>query len=366
MVLRHSIVITILTCVGFAEATELVQERSDQVIFQGDRIQIHLARPGTVALRAYDAQGRVAGAWIRWMASGDGSIPAPWGRSKRILFVRVATPLGSATTAFAAGSSRPIQLGSARLGEMRLVPGGSYTIGSPSDESGRYDDEIRHLAILSPFWIDSSEVLRSDFRHLMGYDPPPDSCRGNCPASNVNWAEAVLYCNARSLAVGRDTAYRYSRVKRDSSGSVASLEELSLDTAADGYRLPTEAQREVATRAGNPAAWPWGADSTAASTHAWFAGNAAIGPMPASSRPPNAWGLRDMAGNLWEWVQDWYGSYGAVIPVDPINEKAGTYRAMRGGAWNSPVSQLRCAFRNGADPGLRSQTIGFRCARPDR
>jgi len=364
MRLCHFVLIVLLCLAGISSfAAEGAREKEDHVLFRANSAEIRLAKSGTVELQAFDALGRLAGSFRQTMTTGEHVVPLPWDAGARMLWVRLRTPLGTATTSLLAGEVHAVRLGAARIGEMRLVSGGTYEIGSPSDEVDRYGDEVRHAVVLSPFWIDTVAVLRSDFLGLMGYEPPADSCQGRCPVTGVNWFEAVLYCNARSHAVGWDTVYRYSGIVRDSTGIVTSLKDFSRCGSSDGYRLPAEAELEAAVRAGNAGAWFWG-DSSASPDYAWYAANADQGPLPVAMRNPNAWGLYDMAGNVWEWAEDWYGAYGVSGERNPLNDSLGTFRVLRGGCWKSPVTLLRSAYRNGGAPSYRAATVGFRCVRP--
>lgn len=363
MRLCHLILVVLFCLAGISPfAAEGTREEGDHILFRGNSVNIRLAKAGTVELQAFDALGRLAGSFRQTMTEGEHIVALHWGTGTRILWVRLRTPLGTATASLLAGEAHAVRIGAARIGEMRLVSGGAYEIGSPSDEVERYDDEVRHTVVLSPFWIDTAAVLRSDFLGLMGYEPLVDSCQGRCPVTGANWFEAVLYCNARSHAVGWDTVYRYSGIVRDSTGIVTSLKGLSRRDSADGYRLPTEAELETAARAGNAGAWSWG-DSSASSDYAWYAANADQGPLPVAMRKPNAWGLYDMAGNVWEWAEDWYGAYGVSGEMNPLNDSLGTFRVLRGGCWKSSVALLRSAYRNGGAPSYRAATVGFRCVR---
>lgn len=362
----HLILIALLCLAEVSSfAAEGTREMEDHVLLRANSAEIRLAKSGTVELQAFDALGRLAGSFRQTMTTGEHIVPLPWSAGARMLWVRLRTPLGTATTSVLAGEVHAVRLGAARIGEMRLVSGGSYEIGSPSAEADRYDDEVRHAVVLSPFWIDTIAVLRSDFWGLMGYEPPADSCQGRCPVTGANWFEAILYCNARSRAVGWDTVYCYSGISRDSTGTVTSLKDFSRRDSADGYRLPSEAELEVAIRAESAEAWFWG-DSSASSGYAWYAANTDHGPLPVAMRKPNAWGLYDMAGNVWEWAEDWYGAYGASGEANPLNDSLGMFRVLRGGCWKSSVALLRSAYRNGGPPSYRVATVGFRCVRSAR
>lgn len=146
------------------------------------------------------------------------------------------------------------------------------------------------------------------------------------------------------------------------------------------YRLPTEAEWEYAARAGRSSIYFWGDEMDAAPEHAWFNMDAADlekwfsmreqnrkenYPHPIGMKKPNPWGLHDISGNVWEWVNDWYSAeYYRNSPVaDPIGPENGTARCFRGGSWYGSVKNLRAAFRGVNAPDYRSDSLGFRLVR---
>jgi formylglycine-generating enzyme required for sulfatase activity len=129
------------------------------------------------------------------------------------------------------------------------------------------------------------------------------------------------------------------------------------------YRLPTEAEWEYAARAGTTTAYSFGDDVRELGQYAWYGEGFASGSThPVGQKRPNPWGLHDMHGNVWEWVQDWYGSnYYANSPgTDPIGPASGTQRVVRGGSWHQTASSWRSAFRRPYAPDYRGISIGFR------
>lgn len=135
------------------------------------------------------------------------------------------------------------------------------------------------------------------------------------------------------------------------------------------YRLPTEAEWEYAARAGRQTVYSWGNSKNVAGRYAWYDENAynvgAKYTHAVGVKQPNAWGLYDMHGNAWEWVEDWYDArYYRNSPVtDPAGPRSGQYRVNRGGSWNNFVKNLRSANRNWNSPDLRKGIIGFRLVR---
>ena len=223
---------------------------------------------------------------------------------------------------------------------MALVPGGTFTMGG--DEG---DETPRRDVTLSPFYIDTTEVTQAEFMRLIGYNPSAFQGKDR-PVDQVRWTEAALYCNERSREESFTPCY--------------DEETWAFDPAANGYRLPTEAQWEYAAQAGSA---PGRTDDVA-----WFRDNASKKSQPVARKRANAWGLHDMTGNLWEWTNDTYAPYTAEAATDPFVEGEGR-KTLRGGSWNSQPADCRVTIRKADDPMstdicLGYDTYGFRGARP--
>ena len=199
--------------------------------------------------------------------------------------------------------------------------------------------------------------------------------RGEHPVINISWYEAVDYCNWLSSSLQLDEAYIVS------GSSVESVD------SANGFRLPTEAEWEFAARErGGHCVFGNGAsvartseinfDASAESQYFWSGRNRPLPDgyepgewrrrtSPVASFPPNALGLYDMSGNVWEWCWDWYDAhYYRVGPYDdPQGSNAGEYRSLRGGSWSEPADGCRCTFRDKDDPIYHIQVVGVRIAR---
>lgn len=256
----------------------------------------------------------------------------------------------------------------------RYLPSGKFLMGS---EIGQTDERPVHEVSLEAFWIDTTEVTQSEFQTLMGRN------RSNTPGTNhpverVSWYDGILFCNARSRRDGFDTVYSYSAVQVGSTGSVSNLVGLIADLEKNGYHLPTEAQWEYAARAGMVTPFHWGRDPTVAGEYAWYRTNSGSRTNPVATKKPNGFGLYDMAGNVWEWTQDWYGPYLAASVKDPVGPATGATKARRGGAWDVMIDQsksgtageedLRSSFRTTNPSTDQPSTstmpnVGFRCAR---
>ena len=185
---------------------------------------------------------------------------------------------------------------------------------------------------------------------------------GNLPGTSdthpmiyVTWYGAACYCDWLTLMMG-DTPYYNGNW--DSSPTHNPYEH-------QGYRLPTEAEWEHAARYNDGRTYPWGNSSPMDCQHANFGqcvgSTVAVGSFPLGN---SALGFQDMAGNVWEWVNDWWGGYGSSAQVDPYGIPSGSLRVIRGGCWANYGSTLLCAYRNGDYPTNGTSTgVGFRCAR---
>ena len=235
--------------------------------------------------------------------------------------------------------------------EMVVIPAGSFEMGS---RDGMPDESPVHKVQISSFWMDRHEVTQDQFTK---YEiPDPSHFKGDKqPLEQVNWTDAAIYCNERSLAEGLEPCY--------------DEETWACNFAADGYRLPTEAEWEYACRAGTNGAYSFGDDARQLANYAWTADNAGGKTHPVGLKKPNPWGLYDMHGNVAEWCNDLYAEdYYTNSPIEnPEGPTQGEERVLRGGAWNSTAESCRSAYRS-SDPSiddtcLASDAIGFRCVR---
>ena len=251
------------------------------------------------------------------------------------------------------------------------IPGGTFQMGSPSSEICRDSDETQHQVTLRhKFEILSTEVTQAQFSALMGYSPSDfSSCGGTCPVERVNWYEAAAYANALSAQAGKAKCYACT-----GSGSSVTCSEATAYAGqkvyiCPGYRLPTEAEWEFAYRAGSTTAFYNGGITSCSGTDpnlekiGWYGKNSNQKTHPVGQKTPNAWGLYDMAGNVWEWCHDRYGTYPSSSVTDPVGT-TGSVRGLRGGGWGNGVGYYaRAAYRGSHSPGIRVNNLGFRLAR---
>lgn len=235
--------------------------------------------------------------------------------------------------------------------EMTKIPEGWFDMGSKSDSP---DESPVHKVWISSFWLDRYEVVQEQFKKFQISDPSHFKDPNN-PLEQINWTDATLFCNERSLAEGLDPCY--------------DEETWECNFHANGYRLPTEAEWEYACRAGTAAKFSFGNDVRNLKDHAWFAENSSEKTRPVGKKKPNPWGLYDMYGNVSEWCNDFYSEsyYKNSDQKNPKGSIKGKERVLRGGAWNSSANSCRSSYRS-SDPSiddtcLASDAIGFRCVR---
>lgn len=320
---------------------------------------------GTIALNptggVYDSGSKV----IATATANTGYVFSAWtGASTSTVSVCTLTVTKDTTlsASFSASSSGTTNVGPG----VKLIPAGTFTMGSATTENGHSTDETQHSVTLSSFYMDSTDVTQGQYQAVMGVNPSHFStCGSTCPVENVTWFDAVLYCNARSKMAGLDTVYSYTAMTGTYGNGVSALAGIATDLSKSGYRLPTEAEWEYAARGGTTTAYYWGDDTSTAtvSKYEWYANNSFNITHAVAIKLPNAYHLYDMAGNVWQWTNDWYGAYSSTSQTNPSGPASGVNRVFRGGSWLFDASYLRLAFRGNISPDFCHNDFGFRSVR---
>ncbi|GHU09966.1 hypothetical protein FACS1894151_08810 [Spirochaetia bacterium] len=254
--------------------------------------------------------------------------------------------------------------------EMVRINGGTFMMGSPATEAGRYNREgPQHLVTVSGFSMSRYEVTQQEYEEVMGNNP--SNWKGSdLPVERVSWYNAVEYCNRRSVKEGLTPVYTISGTR------VTWNRDAQADPRSAGYRLPTEAEWEYACRAGTTG--PFSTGNNITTNQANYNGYEPYNNNPrgvyrqktvdAGSYAPNAWGLYDMHGNVWEWCWDWEddNTYDGGAQTNPVGADSGAVRAARGGSWSNYGQNLRSAYRGSYAPSDRSDNLGFRLVRSVR
>ncbi len=233
-----------------------------------------------------------------------------------------------------------------------FVEGGSFHMGSPT--GGSDDERPVRTVTLDSFLMTTTEVTfdaYDRFARATGRNLPNDEGwgRGNRPAINVTWYDAVAYANWLSGQDGLTPAYRIDGTN------------VTWNRSADGWRLPTEAEWEYAARGGRQSRGYTYAGSNNADDVGWYGSNANSGTEPAAGKRANELGLYDMSGNVWEWCWDVYGGYPSRSERNPTGPSSGDRRVLRGGSWgNNNDNSLRVALRHRNLPTYSYYVIGFR------
>jgi formylglycine-generating enzyme required for sulfatase activity len=257
---------------------------------------------------------------------------------------------------------------------MRFIPAGRFMMGSPDNEPDRFYSEgpQRQVSLTRSYWMMETEVTQGQFQSLMGYNPSYFSkCSTNCPVEQVNWHEGCAFANALSRKQGLEECYTCNGSGKDVTCEVKSQYSGSAYYNCKGWRLPTEAEWEYAYRTGSSTAFYNGGITNTGCERdpnldkiGWYCGNAGGKTHPVGRKQANAWGLHDMAGNVWEWVYDWFqDSYKDLPMVDSVGPSTGSNRVFRGGSYLYSSRYCRAAYRGRYSPNDRAGGLGLRFLR---
>lgn len=244
--------------------------------------------------------------------------------------------------------------------EVVLIKAGTFTMGSPTTETDRESDETQHQVTLTKdFYMGKYEVTNAQFCEFLnekgiGSDGKYATSDYGSQTLMGPDTEGVMYSDGKwSPQSGYDD---YPVVMETWYGANEYAKWI-------GGALPTEAQWEYACRAGSTTAYCFGDNSYSLGDYAWYSSNSDNKTHPVGQKKPNAWGLYDMHGNVWEWCSDWYGNYPSISVTDPTGASSGSYRVIRGGSYHS-ASSCRSAYRNCDYPDINDNSCGFRVCFP--
>ena len=211
------------------------------------------------------------------------------------------------------------------------IPSGKFHMGSTTGDPD--EQPVHEVTISKPFYIGKYEVTQAQWEAVMGNNPSLFQGDPNRPVEQVWWTDVQEF-----------------------------IEKLNAKEGHRHYRLPTEAEWEYAARAGSTTAFSFGDDPSELGKYAWYKDNSEGQTHPVGQLRPNAWGLHDVHGNVWEWVQDWYQRYTPEAVTDPQGPQSGTHRSRRGCGWNNFMPYCRTANRYSVI-GYRDDFLGFRLVR---
>jgi len=270
----------------------------------------------------------LVGYWVFPITDGPNGTNGPGETPTPIPETSTPTPSTPSPTPIPKYSTNSIDM------EFVLIPAGEFDMGSPSSEVGRQDDEgpVHQVTISEPFYMSKCEVTQKQWREVMGSDPSNNK-GDDLPVGRVSWndvQEFITKLNERE-------------------GSVK-------------YRLPSEAEWEYAARAGTSTRYYFGDDESELEDYEWYNENSGDETHPVGQKKPNPWGLYDIHGNVYEWVQDeWHDSYDRA-PTNGIAWESGdsAYRVLRSGSWFTNAEYCRSAIRISGWVSYRGGHIGFR------
>jgi len=260
---------------------------------------------------------------------------------------------------------------------MALAEKGTFTMGPDIWN----DNATVEATFTKDFYISKYLVTQELYEEIMGANPSyfltdaeDGEKQGRRPVERVTWYDALDFCNKLSEAEGLEPVYTLTSITTAESNGITRITGATVaeDFTTNGYRLPTDAQWEYAAKAGTSTKWHFGDDESKLEEYAWYGWDDTY-TIPANANgmthevgllKPNAWGLYDTHGNVWEWCWDWWGNYPDEPVADYTGAASGDYRVERGGSWGFSAEYSQPVSRFSGVPGGGFYNLGFRLVCP--